>query len=131
MKKEIISYMEWERLVGDLTGLEYAPHVDEFYELRPADGTFPKWFLKRRPYSVGTADCDDRSKYGYCELHDKNNRVPVVLVRGWVKGFGYHEFLIVGCLDSEGNPQARYCHRLTDGFEWISEQSIIKVDSLW
>ncbi len=131
MKPLVIGYLKWEQMVRDLTGLEYSPKVDNTYELFPIEKTLPKWFLKTRPYETDSDDCDDRSKYAYCEIHDKHRRVPIVLVRGRVTGFGQHEFLIVGGLDSQGVPRARYCHRLTDEFEWISSTEVTKVDSLW
>ena len=115
----------------ELTGLHHSPNVDTHYELVPWDKTFPKHLLKRRPYVRGDNDCDDRSKYGYCEIHDKHPRVPIVLVRGRVMGQGRHEFLIVGCIDSMGLPIARYFHRLEKEFEWIFNSYVTKVEDLW
>ncbi len=125
-----ISHEQWALLVELLTGRPYSAVVDLRYRLHPVNKTLPRWFLRTRPYEVGTNDCDDRSKYGYCEIHDRRPGVPIVLARGTWRG-ERHEFLIVGCLGEDGTPGARYCHRLTDGFEWIDPSDITEVNELW
>ena len=131
MKRVIITAKQWEALVTELTGFPYSPHVDTRFELVPLEKTLPKWFLKYRPYVKDEDDCDDRSKYGYCEIHDKNKRTPITFARGRVIGEGYHEFMIVGGLDSDGKWVAVYCHRKDKSIDWINETDVTKVEDLW
>lgn len=137
-----VSHIFWAVLVQQMTGIELAHVRDPEYMVLPFRDIIPNpWLgLKCRPYETNGADCDKRSNIGYVEIYNHLRKqirksglfIPMTYVLGQVKGYGLHEFLIIGgCTHLSGQLVGRYYHRVADRFEEIDMNLIQEIKRIW